>query len=730
MRYLFTYLFLISCYIGFSQTQVNICTGAEAGENAATLCDKIKCLYETGKFVEAYSALMVLGNDKCSESPNQLAIANTLAANNRFTEALTVLETLAKDSKYREEAQFEINRISRLKILADQKTGTYIQNLIAVNTQYNDLVAFQILDSMFCLYDKTDTISYFPRIETLKGRFHFPQGSMAELYFGESFFGWENYADISAGFAFEDSLIFLSVLPQSAFNGNNAFEIICIGKTRKKEIRKMNLSVKDFNIMHPATVNSTLYFSSDMEGGYGGMDLYKVDFNKDGYGIFTNLGAQINTADDEVFPAISGDSIFFASNRRDLGFGGLDLYKSSLITPYSINLGVPVNTAYDDFRPTAIEGKIKYFMSNRDGGKGGDDIYSVKFVEAQTFFQNLVGRINAQGQDLSAIIIQITSADGTFSKTTSLDKDGSFSLAHIKGLESYEISVVDGDLPEGSKLALFGDEGNVIKEVPMSATGQFKFELLTPMDYFLERVENNDESVLSVDILGMIDSEDLPDEGFKIYLEDSDGELIGMAVTDENGNFIFKSVKPDEKYVIRSKVTDPNAVINIVGKDGEVISSIKPTGTGEFAYVRLSDANRIITLTNESQQKVKVADNELFNLPVLYFEYNDAKLTTESEKSLSKLVVLLDKNPTISLELSGFTDSRGPAAYNLTLSQKRIDAVVQFLQSQGVGASRLVAKGYGETKLLNKCADGVECTEEEHAINRRTEIRIYQPSEP
>lgn len=729
MRYFLTYLLVLSCLTGFSQVQDGDCIGPQPEDNAHTLCEKVKCLYESGKFVEAYSAILALGNENCSSVPYQLIIAKTLAANNQFAEALTDLESIQKDLTYQEEAQFEIDRISKLKILAEQKTGTYIQNLISVNTEYNDLVAFQILDSLFCLYDKTDTISYFPRIEALSGRFHFPHGSMAELYFGESFFGWQNYADISAGFVYNDSLIFLSVLPQTAYKGKNAFEIICIDKTRKKEIRKMGLSIKGYNVMHPAIIDSTLYFSSDMEGGYGGMDLYKVALTKDGLGPFINLGAEINTADNEAFPAISGDTLFFASDRRDLGFGGFDLYKSALLNPFPINLGLPVNTPYDDFRPTSIDGKIKYFMSNRDGGKGGDDIYSVTFVEPQTFFQNLAGRINSKGHDLSTIIIRITSADGTFSKTTSLDKDGSFSLAHIKGLESYEITVEDGELPEGSKLALFGDEGNVIKEVAMSSTGEFKFELLTPMDYFLERVENQDKSVLSVDILGMIESDELPEEGFKIYLEDSEGELIGMAITDENGNFIFKSVKPDEKYVIRSKVTDPNAVINIVGKDGEVISSITPTGTGDFAYVRLSDANRIITLTNESKQKVKVSDSELFNL-VLHFGYNDAELSGESRKKLDNLALLLVQNPTISLELSGFTDSRGSATFNLTLSQKRIDAVVEFLKAQNVKSNRLVGKGYGETKLLNKCADGVECTEEEHAINRRTEIRIYQPSEP
>src|SRR5690606_15222804 len=244
MRYLFTYLMVIICLSEFSQTPESNCFEAQPGENAGTLCDKIKCLYENGRFVEAYSAILVLGNEKCGNTLHQLAIAKTLAANNHFTEALTALENIQKDPAYQEETQFEVNRITKLKILADQKTGTYIQNLIAVNTEYNDLVAFQILDSLFCLYDKTDTISYFPRIEALSGRFHFPHGSMAELYFGESFFGWEIYADLSAGFVFKDSLIFLSVLPQSAYKSRNAFEIICIDILRKKEIRKMGLAVK------------------------------------------------------------------------------------------------------------------------------------------------------------------------------------------------------------------------------------------------------------------------------------------------------------------------------------------------------------------------------------------------------------------------------------------------------------------------------------------------------
>ena len=726
MRYYLIYILLFFSVLAQAQEKSPcIQAGKSKGNTSVNECDEIKCLYTNGRVVEAYSHIQNLQNNTCTDGAFKIVVAQTMAANNLYSQAISKLEEVLKDGKYREEAQFEIDRISQLEILSSYESATYIQNVVKTNTEYNDISAFYLRDSLFSLNDKTDTINYFPRIETISGRHHFSDYNVKNLDFGESFFGWENYADISSGVVFRDSLLFLSVLPYKAFNSKDDYEIICLDIISKKRVRRYSFSQKGASVMHPAIKDSTLYFSSNMEGGYGGMDLYKVAFDSDGYGEITNLGAAINTAANEVYPAIDGDTLYFSSDRKQ-GFGGLDIYKSSLNSPHATNLGPPVNTPYDDYSPTSGGGKIKFFVSNRDGGKGGNDIYKVTFVEPAVFFQNLTGRIQTTDIDLSTVIIKISNADQTFSKTTTLDSDGFFSFSHIKGLESYDISIVGDHLPKGSRLAVFGKEGNVIKDVPMSADGMFKFELLTPLDYFLERIENEDLSVLSVDILGMIESDDIPDEGFKIYLEDSDGELIGMAVTDKDGNFTFKSVKPDAQYVIRSKITDPNATIHILGKDGEVISSIQPNDLEEFVYVRLSDANRVITLTNELEKKIKIADNELFNLPVLYFGLNETELTDESKSSLKRLLILLDKNPGIALELSGHTDSRGSDAYNLNLSQQRINAVVNFLASNGVERGRLLGKGYGESQLLNHCADNVACDESEHALNRRTEIRIYQ----
>lgn len=114
-----------------------------------------------------------------------------------------------------------------------------------------------------------------------------------------------------------------------------------------------------------------------------------------------------------------------------------------------------------------------------------------------------------------------------------------------------------------------------------------------------------------------------------------------------------------------------------------------------------------------------------FNIINIYYEFNSAKLTPASKKVIDeKLYKLLAAKPNISIELNSHTDSRGSSAANLALSQARAKSVVDYLVSQGIKKSRLVSKGYGESKLVNKCADGVSCTEEQHQKNRRTEFRV------
>jgi len=109
----------------------------------------------------------------------------------------------------------------------------------------------------------------------------------------------------------------------------------------------------------------------------------------------------------------------------------------------------------------------------------------------------------------------------------------------------------------------------------------------------------------------------------------------------------------------------------------------------------------------------------------LYYNLGQWRLKKESKKELDKVIVLMQDNPNINLELGSHTDSQGSKSTNMALSQKRANAAVQYLARNGVqGASRISSKGYGESTLKNKCADGVKCTSAQHAENRRTELKI------
>lgn len=110
-------------------------------------------------------------------------------------------------------------------------------------------------------------------------------------------------------------------------------------------------------------------------------------------------------------------------------------------------------------------------------------------------------------------------------------------------------------------------------------------------------------------------------------------------------------------------------------------------------------------------------------LPV-YYEYNSAKLTKASEKVIDDLLLPLLKGNNKNIEIMSHTDSRGNDEYNLSLSQQRANAVVNYLATKGINRSRMTARGYGETRLVNRCSNGVQCSDAEHAKNRRTEFRI------
>ncbi|MNG03070.1 Outer membrane porin F precursor [compost metagenome] len=109
---------------------------------------------------------------------------------------------------------------------------------------------------------------------------------------------------------------------------------------------------------------------------------------------------------------------------------------------------------------------------------------------------------------------------------------------------------------------------------------------------------------------------------------------------------------------------------------------------------------------------------------MIYFDLNKSNIREEAALDLEKILTVLKDYPTMKLAIHSHTDSRAISLYNKALSSRRARSTIQWLIKNGVNSSRLSAVGYGETQLVNKCSDGVMCTEAEHQANRRSEFII------
>ena len=273
------------------------------------------------------------------------------------------------------------------------------------------------------------------------------------------------------------------------------------------EFDKVNLFDSTFNVAHPSFSEdgTELYFASDMEGGYGGFDVWVVSRIGEGneWSEPVNLGASVNTAGNEMYPYARGtNTLYFASNGHK-GFGGLDVFKATqkersgwLVE----NMGLPINSAADDFSIIfEREREAGYFASRRRGGKGGDDIYRFVLPEAKYMFIGSVRYYDdaAPVNDASAKVI---SSDGeTLIQKT--ERDGLFSL-HLRPETDYLVVVTKpGYFNQKAKFSTKGLETITTLRDEFKMRSTAKAITLENILYDLARWELRKESEASLDLL-------------------------------------------------------------------------------------------------------------------------------------------------------------------------------------------------------------------------------------
>ncbi|MGC1631908.1 MAG: OmpA family protein [Gelidibacter sp.] len=151
------------------------------------------------------------------------------------------------------------------------------------------------------------------------------------------------------------------------------------------------------------------------------------------------------------------------------------------------------------------------------------------------------------------------------------------------------------------------------------------------------------------------------------------------------------------------------------------------------------DADEALTQSGLAHQEVnfKLQLNEValvpgtdlakvLNIPIIYFDFDKSDIREDAQEELEKLLAALNQYPNLKIQIRAHTDSRGNDAYNKGLSQRRATSTLNYLVANGIDARRLSAVGLGETELVNSCSNGIDCSEEEHQKNRRSEFIVKE----
>ena len=219
----------------------------------------------------------------------------------------------------------------------------------------------------------------------------------------------------------------------------------------------------------------------------------------------------------------------------------------------------------------------------------------------------------------------------------------------------------------------------------------------------------------------------------KVILQDQQETELQSTTTNNYGDFTFKNLNANESYKISVKATNDkkikDGVLYAAKPDGTIIKTFIKSDKG-FTYELLPTELNTLAKENEEDTQLKIKNfgsskqSELTVIENIYYESNSAEIKAESMDKLNKIIEAMKQNTTLKLLVSSHTDSNGDDAYNMTLSEKRAQKVIEYFIVEGIDKGRLTAKGFGETKIINRCLNGVDCSELEHQLNRRTEFKF------
>ena len=447
-------------------------------------------------------------------------------------------------------------------------------------------------------------------------------------------------------------------------------------------------------------------------------DLYKGDINFDGEiknvkRVTKDINKRVNQTG--VTYSKDGRTVYFSRNKYKKKLKKQNLPKNKRLLLYKADVAadgtwknvkkLPFNkkktsTGYPVLN--ADDSKL-YFVSDRLPSKGNTDIFVVDIL-----------------------------GDGEYSKPTNL---GSFVNT------------------EGNETTPFVTDENILYFSSDGHEGQGKLDVFA--------VEIYDNATSEVYQLASPINSINDDFAYIVNKDNNQGFFTSNRLQGDGFNDLYsftleEDVRPGECFItVDGKVRDKDsyeaisgATVDLYSIDGSLLESVATYSDGTYQFTvscaseyelvasnpeYLDDKKRIEILeenyhsalhTNLNLSRIEKKKAVVDKMSPIYYEFDASNITPEAAQEMDKIAEIMMENENLIIEASSFTDSRGSNAYNVELSKRRAKAAVEYLKSKGIDESRIKSKGYGEDKLINQCVNGVECKEESHQMNRRTEFNF------
>lgn len=434
----------------------------------------------------------------------------------------------------------------------------------------------------------------------------------------------------------------------------------------------------EYSAGHPTMdeQGSFMIFVSNMPGGYGGTDLYIAFREGEGWTKPENLGPNINTEGNEMFPFVNAAGTLFFSSDGHAGLGGMDVFSSAhrrmgrhIDFDPPQNLGSPINSTADDFGLFCDrDNEVGYVSSNR-GGLGKDNIfrYKLKTFSHQVVAANFTTR---ESVALAAKQITLTNTSTGRDSLMRLDETGSF-RAMLKAGQNYEVYIGSGANRSNAPILAFGVDAKLTETYRYLGSSEIDKAPLLAAGFIQER-------------------------------------SLAMPV------FTFQEPKG---MGIRER-------LNELKDKAKLLSNDEFEGLVMANLIDESELNSLVDFHAEATDSLNRAFREQ-RLNNLHFGFDSYAIRSAERQKIAALVSMLQDAPSAEVVIKAHTDSRGDENYNLLLSMRRAKSIEKAMIDRGIDPSRVRIAWLGARELLVDC-ETQPCSAADHALNRRAEIVVFK----